>query len=66
MIRSFRHKGLEQFFTTGTPRGTNAQHADKLRRLLAVLHIAQAPEDMSAPAYRLHPLKGDRKGQWAV
>ncbi len=35
---------LEQSFTTGEVRGINAQHADKLRRLLAMLHTAQAPD----------------------
>jgi proteic killer suppression protein len=66
MIRSFRHKGLKQFFTTGKTRGINAEHADKLRRLLATLHTAQAPEDLGAPSHRLHQLKGERQGQWAV
>jgi proteic killer suppression protein len=66
MIKGFRHKGLERFFTHGTTSGINAQHAAKLKRLLAVLHTAQAPEDMAAPAHRLHQLKGARKGQWAV
>ncbi len=66
MIRSFRHKGLERFFTTGTTSGINAQHAAKIGRLLAALHTAEGPEDMNAPAHRLHQLKGDRKGQWSV
>jgi len=66
MIKNFRHKGLETFFTTGSTKGINARHADKLGRLLAALHTAQSPESMNAPSYRLHPLKGDRKGQWAV
>jgi hypothetical protein len=39
IILSFRHKGLEQCFTTGRTRGINAQHAAKLRRLLTALCI---------------------------
>lgn len=66
MIQEFRHKGLEQFFATGSTRGINAQHAARLRRILAVLHTAEGPENMNQPGYRLHPLHGDRKGQWAV
>ena len=66
MIESFRHKGLEQFFTTGKARGINAQHAAKLRRLLFALSTAETPENMTAPSYRLHQLRGDRQGQWAV
>ena len=33
---------------------------------LAALDTAQVIEDMDIPGFRLHPLKGDRKGQWAV
>jgi proteic killer suppression protein len=66
LIKGFRHKGLEQFFLMGTTQGINAQHAAKLRRLLAALHTAEGPADMNAPGHRLHQLRGDRKGQWAV
>jgi proteic killer suppression protein len=66
MIRSFRHKGLQRFFETGDTRGVNPQHAAKLRRLLAVLNTAAGPHNMNQPNYRLHPLQGERKGQWAV
>jgi proteic killer suppression protein len=66
MISRFRHKGLARFFETGDTRGINAQHADWLRILLTSLHGAETPVDMNLPGYRLHPLKGERKGQWAV
>jgi proteic killer suppression protein len=66
MIKGFRHKGLERFFVVGTTKGIDAQHAAKLRRLLAVLHTAEGPDNMNAPGHRLHQLKGGRKGQWAV
>jgi toxin HigB-1 len=66
MIKGFRHKGLEQFFATGATKGFNAQHVAKLRRLLTALHTAEGPENLRQPSYRLHPLHGDRKGQWAI
>jgi proteic killer suppression protein len=66
MIKGFRHKGLERFFASGNARGLNAQHAAKLRRLLTALHTASGPQDLNQPGYGLHPLQGDRKGQWAV
>jgi proteic killer suppression protein len=50
----------------GATKGIDAQHAAKLRRLLAAPHTAEGPENMNAPGYRLHELKGGRKGQWAV
>lgn len=66
MILSFRHKGLERFFRTGSTAGIQAKHTGKLRLLLAQLEQAATVEDMDLPGLRLHPLKGDRKGTWAV
>ena len=66
MIKSFKHKGLEEFFNSGSTRGTQAAHAKKLRMPLAALDTAVAIEDMNIPGYRLHPLTGDRKGLWSI
>jgi len=66
MIRSFKHKGLARFLESGSKSGIQAQHADRLRLVLAQLSAATAPEDMGLPGLRLHPLKGDRKGTWSV
>ena len=66
MIRSFRHKGLAKFFATGSKSGIQAQHAERLRLILGRLSAAAKPEDMGLPGLRLHPLKGTRKGTWAV
>lgn len=66
MIKSFRHKGLQRYFETGSKAGIQAVHATRLRLQLAALHNARKPEDMGAPAWKLHPLQGDLKGHWAV
>ena len=66
MIRGFRHKGLKRFFETGSKSGIPAQHAERLRLILAQLNAAARPEDMALPGLVLHPLKGDRKGAWSV
>lgn len=66
MIKSFKHKGLQRFFETGTIAGIQADHQKRLRMQLAALDTAQVIEDMDIPGFRLHPLKGDRKGDWAV
>jgi len=65
-IRSFQHKGLARFFTTGSGAGIQAKHAERLRLILARLNVAAEPRDMNLPGLGLHPLKGDRKGRWAV
>ena len=65
-ITAFRHKGLEQFFATGTKRGIQAKHADRLRLILGRLNVAASPADMNLPGLALHELQGTRKGTWAV
>jgi len=66
MIKRFRHKGLERLFTLGDQSGINAQLAPKLRRMLLLLNAGAEPAALNAPGYRLHPLRGDRQGQWAA
>lgn len=66
MIRSFRHKGLERFFREGSKAGIQAAHASRLRLQLGRLDAAGSPADMNLPGWRLHPLKGELQGFWAV
>ncbi len=66
MIRGFTHKGLERFFLRGTKAGIQANHADRLRLILARLHASTRPQDMHLPGLQLHELKGNRQGTWAV
>ena len=66
MIKSFKHKGLEKFYETGSKKGIQAQHATKLRMQLAALASAQSIEDLDIPGYRLHSLRGKRKGVWSI
>ncbi len=44
----------------------DAQLGPKVRRILARLDDGPLPEAMALPGYRLHQLKGDRKGTWSV
>ena len=66
VIKSFRHKGLEQFFKTGSKKGIQPKHAEKLSLQLAVLNEAERPEAMNLPGWRLHSLAGELEGHWAV
>jgi toxin HigB-1 len=65
-IKTFRHKGLERFFTTGSKAGIQAKHADRLRLILGRLNVATSADDMRLPGLELHELQGHRKGTWAV
>jgi proteic killer suppression protein len=40
MIKTFKHKGLEKFYTSGNTKGVQAKHAKKLRMRLAALDTA--------------------------
>ncbi len=66
MIRSFRHKGLQKFFLTGKTKGIRADHAERLRLILARLNVSRGPRDMALPGLRLHRLKGELAGFYAV
>ena len=65
-IVKFKHKGLERFFLRGTTAGIQAHHARRLRLILGRLNVATEPRDMRLPGLELLPLKGERKGIWAV
>ena len=66
MIRTFRYKGLERFFLTGSKSGIQPQHAGKLRLQLTALEHATTPGDMNAPGWKLHRLSGDLAGFFSV
>ena len=66
MIKSFMHKGLKDFYETGSKKGIHPDHAPKLARILDRLDASINPKDMDLPGYRLHPLKGDKHDLWSV
>ena len=66
MIKSFRHKGLETLFRTGSKAGIQPAHGPKLRRILGVLDQARGPLQMNLPGFKLHPLGGELEGFWSV
>lgn len=66
MIVSFKHKGLERFFVSGSTRGIQAKHAVKLRLILARLHFAEKLDDIDFHGANLHPLKGNLANHYSV
>lgn len=66
MIKSFRHKGLQDFFETGTKAGIKPNHAGRLRIQLTRLDDARTPQDMNAPGWRLHRLTGNLEDHWSI
>jgi toxin HigB-1 len=66
VIKSWRHKGLEAFFSSGSKSGIRPDHASRLKRQLARLDVAQAPHDMNVPGWRFHGLDGSLADHYAV
>jgi proteic killer suppression protein len=66
VISSIRHKGLKRHYVYDDPSGVIVEHVAKMRDILARLDAARTVADMGLPGFRLHPLKGDMKGFWAV
>ncbi|OGR06175.1 MAG: peptidase [Deltaproteobacteria bacterium RIFOXYD12_FULL_50_9] len=66
MIKTFVHKGLEDFFFDGTKKSIQPVHAQKLADILDTLDAAKDLADMRYPGSDLHKLKGKLQGFWAV
>jgi proteic killer suppression protein len=57
---------LEKFFITGSKKGIQPEHAEKIARILDRLDASVSQADMNLPGYRLHELKGQEAGTWSV
>jgi proteic killer suppression protein len=66
MIASFRHKGLRQLFEHDDGRKLPPELLPRIRLILSTLDAASGPEGMDTPLFRLHSLKGELHGFWAV
>jgi proteic killer suppression protein len=66
-IVGFRHKGLERFWRTGDPRGLTPKWTEKIRAMLTAIEEAENASQIGlVPGWKLHPLKGGRKGAWSM
>ena len=66
MIESFNHKGLKRLFEDGDRKLLRADSVERISTLLTYIDAAKVIEDLDIPSLRLHPLKGDLKGYWAI
>jgi proteic killer suppression protein len=66
VIVSFKHRGLKRLFEDGDTRHIRADLIRRVENILSTLDSADRPDALDLPGYRLHPLKGDRKGFWAL
>lgn len=66
MIRSVRHKGLKRFIEDDDRSKLPADMIERIRNILTALADAATIEEMDLPSFRLHALKGDLHGFYAV
>jgi proteic killer suppression protein len=66
MIASFRHKGLKRLHENDDRKALSPELVDRIRVVLADLDGARRITDLGRPSFRLHALKGDRKGFWSI
>ena len=67
MIKTFKHKGLERFFTTGSKKGIQPAHAPKLAKQLGALDQAEKAGDVGiVGGWKLHALQGEDAGRWSI
>jgi proteic killer suppression protein len=66
MIRNFRSRALRRFMERGDERRIQPEHRETVRDLLVRLNASAAPDDMELPGFRLHRLRGEFAGFWAV
>jgi proteic killer suppression protein len=66
MVRTFKHRGLQRLYERDDCRGIRPDLVDTIQEILSVLDSATTLKDLNLPGYRLHALKGDRKGFWSV
>ena len=67
MIKSFADRRTEELFVTGRARRVPPAVVRRALRKLEAVDAATTVEDLrTPPGNRLHPLTGDRRGQFAI
>lgn len=66
-ISNFKHKALRRLYEEDKAKGLPPAAVDKLRKLLLAMDTADDLNELEKfPGWRLHPLKGDRRGFWSL
>lgn len=66
MIENFAHKGLKRFYENEDGRKLPADMLERIGIILAALDEAKVVEGLDRPSFRLHKLKGQLAGFWAI
>ena len=66
MIRSFKHKGLEELYKTGQTSRIDSKMKKRILRRLDVLEVILSPKDMDLPGFNFHALRGHAPKRYSV
>jgi toxin HigB-1 len=67
LIGKFRHKGLKALYHEDDLSGLPAASVAKIKRILAAIEFADDLDQVATmPGWKLHPLKGNRKGAYSI
>jgi proteic killer suppression protein len=63
----FRHKGLRRLYEDDNTSGVPAHCVRKIKAILAALEFADDLSQVATmPGWKLHALRGDRKGEYSI
>ncbi|MGH7909507.1 MAG: type II toxin-antitoxin system RelE/ParE family toxin [Thermodesulfobacteriota bacterium] len=61
------HKGLKRLYAQGDPKGVPVQAIKKLVNILSFLQDMETLDELTTlPMWKVHQMKGDRKGTWSL
>ncbi len=67
IIGKFRHKGLRRLYENDDASGVPAQSIRKIKAILAALEFADNLSQVATmPGWKLHSLRGERKGEYSI
>jgi proteic killer suppression protein len=66
VIRSFKHKGLDDLWSTGRTAKIDSKLFRRILSHLDALEAAVRPEDMDVPGFDFHALKGFSPRRYTV
>ncbi len=66
MIKSFKHKGLKDFFYKNIKKGIQSKHSPRLSDILDIIDAAAEIKDINFSGSRLHRLNPKQNQIWAV
>ena len=66
MIESFKHRGLKRLFEKGDRSKISPLQLDEIELILVDLDVAATIAHLDRPGYRLHSVRGQMQGYYAI